>query len=153
MGGTARAGGRRRPYRRQGVLMGRDLDELAPQFFPLACQFLARLTEAGVHVCIISTGRTQEEQDRAVRTGYSRVSHSRHQDGMAIDVCPYQMWQLHGADKLQWDTLDPVWWTIGRIGESLGLRWGGRFTPVNSQGLGWDPGHFEIPHSLTERRV
>ena len=126
--------------------MGRRLDELDPTFRPLAVEFLARLTEAGVPVKIVSTGRTATEQAEAVRRGASKVERSRHQDGMAIDVVPYDIFQLAGPDKLQWSTADPVWQTIGQIAESLGLRWGGRFgeKPAGA-GNGWDPGHVEIP--------
>lgn len=125
--------------------MGRRLDELDQHFRPLAETFLARAIEAGIPLLIVATGRTDLEQADLVRTGHSRVLRSLHQDGLAIDVAPYAIYQLHGDDKLQWDTTDPVWRKLGRLGEDLGLRWGGRFTPLNAQGVGWDPGHFEYP--------
>lgn len=125
--------------------MGRRLDELDPRFQPLAETFLARAVEAGIPLLIVATGRTAAEQADLVRTGHSRVAHSLHQDGLAIDVAPYAIYRLHGEDKLQWDTADPVWRTLGPIGEDLGLRWGGRFHPLNLHGVGWDPGHFEYP--------
>lgn len=93
---------------------------------------------------IICTGRTEEEQAEAVRTGHSKVARSKHQDGLAIDICPYDQFLIHGPDKLQWSTSDPVWKTIGEIGMGLGLRWGGTFAPLDKNGLGWDPGHFEL---------
>jgi hypothetical protein len=126
--------------------MGRQLDELTPRFRPLAIELLARAAEAGIPLMIAATGRTAEEQAEAVRTGHSKVEHSRHQDGEAIDVVPYEQFNLHGADKLRWDGADPVWKTLGRIGQDLGLRWGGTFKPLNSVGIGWDPGHFEYPN-------
>lgn len=125
--------------------MSRSLDDLHPQFRPLAFELLARLTEASIPVLIVSTGRTEAEQAAAVAAGASKVAHSKHQDGYAIDVCPYELYQLHGPDKLQWNTSDPVWLHIGSIAEGLGLRWGGRFHPLNSVGIGWDPGHCEWP--------
>lgn len=125
----------------------RNLDDLAPVFKPLAFALLARLTEAGICVIIVNTGRTPAEQAIAVSTGHSTVAHSKHEVGMAIDVCPFDHWELHGADKLHWPTDDPIWLKIGAIGESLGLRWGGRFhstsRPLNYIGIGWDAGHFE----------
>jgi peptidoglycan L-alanyl-D-glutamate endopeptidase CwlK len=125
--------------------MGRLLNELTPRFRPLAAELLARATEQGIALMIVCTGRTAEEQAQAVRTGHSKVEHSRHQDGEAIDVAPYSEYYLHGADKLQWDGNDPIWQRLGQIGEDLGLRWGGRFHPLNASGVGWDPGHFEYP--------
>jgi hypothetical protein len=67
----------------------------------------------------------------------SWTTRSAHLDGRAIDICPYMQWQLNGPDKLQWDGSDPVWAAIGRIGEELGLRWGGRWKQK-------DWGHFEL---------
>ena len=124
--------------------MDRTLNSLDARFRPLAFELLARLTEAGIMVLVSNTRRTAEEQAAAVARGASRVQRSKHQDGLAIDVCPYETWALHGPDKLQWNISDPVWRRIGQIGEALGLRWGGRFRPLNAEGMGWDPGHFEL---------
>ena len=123
--------------------MSRALDDLDPRFRPLAVELLARLTEAGIAVLIVDTLRTDAEQARAIATGHSQVQRSKHQDGLAMDLCPYQVWGLHGPDKLQWDTTDHVWLRIGALAEAIGLRWGGRFHPLNSEGIGWDPGHVE----------
>jgi hypothetical protein len=134
--------------------VSRKLDDLSPRFKPLAFEFLARLTEAQIPVLITSTLRTAAEQADAVRTGHSQVAHSKHQDGDAIDVVPYAQFLLKGDDKLQWDTGDPVWLKIGAIAEGLGLRWGGRFRPLNRMGIGWDPGHAEfIEHPASPLKV
>jgi hypothetical protein len=125
--------------------MSRLLKDLNSRFYPSACELLAKLTEAQIPVLITCTLRTQAEQDAAVASGHSQVAHSRHQDGMAIDIVPYDIWQEHGDDKLQWDTTDLIWLKIGAIAEALDLRWGGRFHPLNNVGIGWDPGHIEIP--------
>jgi D-alanyl-D-alanine carboxypeptidase len=85
-------------------------------------------------VAIVNTRRTAAEQAANVAKGVSWVTHSKHQDGLAIDIAPYAMWEQHGANKLNWDGTDPVWQQIGHIGEALGLRWGGHFR---------DYGHFE----------
>ena len=123
--------------------MSRALDDLAPVFRPLANALLAHATEADIMVKIICTGRTQAEQDADVARKASRVAHSKHQDGLAIDICPFQVWLEVGPDKLQWDTTHPSWPKLGAIGEALGLRWGGRFAPLDRTGMGWDAGHFE----------
>lgn len=134
--------------------MSRALDDLSPRFRPLAFEFLARLTEAHIQVLITFTLRTAAEQAEAVRTGHSQVAHSKHQDGDAMDVVPYSQFLLKGDDKLQWDTSDPVWPKIGAIAERLGLRWGGRFRPLNAQGVGWDPGHVEyVEHPISPLKV
>lgn len=125
--------------------MGRRLNELSDRFRPIAVELLAQLTEAKIPVLITFTGRTAAEQAIAFASGASKVQYSKHQDGDAIDICPYDQYLLHGEDKLQWNTEDPIWKQIGAIGEGLGLRWGGRFKPLNKAGIGWDPGHFEYP--------
>lgn len=100
-------------------------------------ELLARLTEAGICVMVIDTLRTSEEQAENIRKGVSWTLNSKHLTGNAIDICPYQIWDLHGPDKLQWDSADQVWARIGEIGERLGLRWGGRWKQK-------DMGHFEL---------
>ena len=116
----------------------RKLDDLDPIFRPRAFEFLARLTEATIPVLIINTGRTAAEQAEYLRTGASWVQRSKHQDGLAIDICPWEIFQLRGPDKLEWDADDPIWTKIGAIGEKLGLVWGGRWKKR-------DMGHFEMP--------
>jgi hypothetical protein len=100
-------------------------------------ELLARMVEARILVLIVNTRRTQAEQDQAIAAGVSWVRHSKHQDGLAIDLVPYDQYALHGPDKLQWNGNDPVWQQMGQIGESLGLRWGGRWHQR-------DLGHFEL---------
>lgn len=126
--------------------MSRRLDDLDPAFFPLACQLLARCVEARIPIIITCTGRTDAEQAAAVAAGRSRVKRSLHQDGRAIDLClvdPY--------GKPWWPApIDWRWQTIGRFGEALGLRWGGRFGESEpGKGDGWDAGHLELPRTPT----
>ena len=121
--------------------MSRALDDLSPRFRPLAFELLARLVEAGVSVVVVDTLRTAEEHAENLRRGVSWTAHSKHLDGDAIDVCPLEEYILHGPKKLQWNASDPVWQTIGRIGEEIGLRWGGRWKVR-------DLGHFEYIETL-----
>lgn len=126
--------------------MSRRLDDLAPQFKPLAIELLARLVEAGICVRIVDTLRTEEEHRANLLKGVSWVKRSKHLDGLAIDICPYEVWQSSGANKLNWDADHPIWQRIGEIGEALGLRWGGRWKQR-------DMGHFELHASITESRT
>lgn len=117
--------------------MSRALNDLSPAFRPLAMELLARATEAGIAVMIVNTRRTAEEQAANIAKRVSWVSHSKHEDGLAIDICPFETWNLHGPDKLAWSAADPAWSQLGAIGEALGLRWGGRWQQK-------DLGHFEM---------
>jgi peptidoglycan L-alanyl-D-glutamate endopeptidase CwlK len=94
---------------------------------------------------IIFTARTQEEQAALYaqgRTAPGKVVtwtlNSKHVRGLAIDLCPWEEFRLHGPDKLAWDADSAVWETIGKIGESLGLQWG-----IIKNGARIDLGHFE----------
>ncbi len=124
--------------------MSRKLDDLDPEFQPIAFEFLARLTEAGIVVLIVTTSRTPEEQQDAVNRGVSWTLNSKHlkvggRGSFAIDVCPYETYTLAlGGDKLQWDASDPVWRKIGAIAVECGLKWG-----VVMNGIRKDPGHVE----------
>ena len=117
--------------------MDTKLDSLSAEFKPKAIELLARLVEANIPVKIINTLRTEEEQAINLATGHSWVKRSKHQDGNAIDICPYLIYRIDGEDKLQWDAKYPIWERIGLIGEGLGLRWGGRWKIP-------DLGHFEL---------
>lgn len=120
----------------------RRLNDLAPQFKTIAFELLARCAEAGIPVMIINTLRTQAEHEANLANGVSWTTHSLHLDGLAIDICPYYQYTLHGPSKLTWDASDPAWTTIGEIGESLGLRWGGRWKQR-------DMSHFEYHPATT----
>lgn len=120
--------------------MSNKLDDLAPTFKPLAILLLARLVEARIPCIIIDTLRTAEEQAAKVKAGLSWTNHSKHQDGLAIDICTYEEYKIRGPNKLDWDTTDPIWLIMGNIGQTIGLKWG----VVSANGERKDLGHFEF---------
>jgi peptidoglycan LD-endopeptidase CwlK len=114
---------------------------------PLADRFLAKLMEARIPVMIVTTSRTPAEQTAAVARGVSWTLKSKHLTGDAIDVAPYESYQIgSGPDKIAWDAKHKEWETIGAIGESVGLVWGGRWKQR-------DLGHFELPASALEKKA
>ncbi len=123
--------------------MSRSLDDLSPRFRPLAVEFLARLVEAGIHVMIVDTLRTEAEQAENIAKGVSWTTRSKHLTGDAIDICPFEVMNLDGPDKLHWKTDHPVWNRIVKIGESVGLVAGARWKSTP------DYGHFEMPKGDT----
>src|SRR3972149_7885015 len=129
--------------------MSRLLDDLTPFFRVLAVELLARLVEAGIPVLIVNTLRSVEEQEVNIKNGVSWTKNSRHLpnsiDGkaQAIDICPYDQFNLHGPDKLNWNFSDPVWQKIGNIGKGLGLEWGGDW-PNNPPKSRPDGAHFQL---------
>ena len=133
--------------------MSRALDDLSAAFKPLVYEVLARLVERNALVCIVDTGRTLEEHRANLANGTSRTARSKHLPRSmrgfaetdpdagksdAIDLAPWEVWQAHGADKVSWDAAHPTFAVIGELGESLGLRWGGRWADPH------DPGHLEL---------
>ncbi len=131
----------------------RDMDLLHPDFRILADRLLTKCVEAGLMVMVIETWRSQEAHEEDLRKRRSWANRSKHQNAairqgenglrsvpaaLAIDVAPYEVYKLHGPDKLEWDAEDPVWQKIGEIGESLGMVWGGRWKMR-------DMGHFQAP--------
>lgn len=106
--------------------MSQALNDLDPKFRPLVVELLAKLVEAKLPVMIVETKRTPEQHALNLANGVSWTTHSKHLDGLAIDIVPYSVFTLApGGDKLEWDSAHPAWQTIGRIGKALGLRWGG----------------------------
>jgi hypothetical protein len=137
--------------------MSRALDDLSIQMKPKAFELLARLTERGVQVMIVDTLRTEAEHLANLKAGTSATKFSRHlprrlrryspvgdpnrEKSDAMDVCPYDLYALHGPDKLRWEPTDAAWKVIGEEAEKLGLVWGGRWQQPH------DPGHVELPRS------
>lgn len=155
--------------------MSRLLNDLAVEFQPKAFELLARINEAIGPVMVVDTIRGMSEQAINLATGHSATMHSKHLpwkliDGFlvsdpngksfAIDLCPYEVWQNHGPDKLAWPTTDPRWRQMGVVGKRLGLRWGGDwFWPQDTNFWDrrdpgtvkpYDPGHFEMPLKIKE---
>ena len=124
---------------------------------PRVFEVLARLTERGVPVMIVSTGRSIEEHQQNLANGTSWTALSRHLPRAlripnlpttdpnylksdAIDLAPYETWLAHGPDKVSWDAADPAWKILGELGESVGLKWGGRWVKTPDWGhLEWKP--------------
>jgi len=117
--------------------MSRALDDLDGRFQPVTFALIARAAEAGIPCMIIDTLRTSAQQVINLANGSSWIEHSLHLDGLAIDIAPYYIYNLHGPNKLQWSTTDPAWAILAAIGRKLGLRCG----------FDWkqkDCGHFEM---------
>lgn len=136
----------------------RSLDSLSSVFYPLACAWIARVTARGIAVMIVQTSRTPAEHQINLIAGTSGTTFSLHlpralrpstlagiqtipadqHKADAMDLAPYDVYQLSGPDKLTWDAKHPAWGVIGQEAERLGLRWGGRWRSP------FDPGHAEL---------
>lgn len=123
----------------------RALSDLHPVVQQKAQQLLAQAQAQGVTVIITSTLRSFPEQTALYAQGRTtpgkivtnaKAGQSWHNFGLAFDVVPV----VNGAAV--WDATSPLWEVIGKIGQSLGLKWGRDFPKP-------DRPHFEYHPSLT----
>ena len=147
----------------------RDIDKLHPIVADKCRRFLQRCEARGLHVIVTQTDRTRAEHRAFCAQGrepldlvntkrevaglppitkvqnrrITWVEFSVHEFGFGFDVC------IVKDGRAEWDTKadinangDPDYEEIGRIGELLGLVWGGRFK-------GRDLVHFEWTGGLT----
>jgi hypothetical protein len=125
---------------RGNVPMIADTEALHPYMAMLANKLLEKCKAQGLDVRIVETYRTRTKQAEyyGMGPGYtaSAAGQSKHQFGLAIDVVPFRDGAAVWDDKKLWEK-------IGKIGEELGFRWGGRWTKP------YDPGHFEWTGGLT----
>lgn len=110
---------------------------LDPQFQPVALKHRELALAAGLPFTFISglRSRDQQKQEAAstVRlTPAAPAGMSKHEVGFAYDVDLY-------TDKGTAVYTPSQLAQLGALAESLGLKWGGRFTPKP------DPNHFEAP--------
>ncbi len=131
----------------------RSMFDLAPGFRTLADVLISRwlATHPGNPLIPIPTLRSQSAQDTAVSTGHSLTHHSEHlahpPDGKswAMDAVPHSL-----LSKPNYSPSDPLWWDLGALATSLGLRWGGMWDrpapppvgfPPRDRSAMWDPSH------------
>lgn len=106
-----------------------SLKSLVPQVRPYAEHLVNLLRWSGNHVEVTSVHRTRKVQERLYRnwiTGRSKLpaavpGTSKHERDLAFDIV------INGKWPAEW---------VGKLWESWGGRWGGRFR---------DPVHFEAP--------
>lgn len=135
--------------------MSRALNDLSSPLRPKVFELLARLTEHGFSVLIVDVLRTEAEHEANLAKGVSWTARSKHlprklrgwpvtdidaEKSDAIDLCPYDLYQASGPDKLGWRADHPAWMVIRDEAEKLGLRSGARWKQK-------DLGHVEWPGS------
>lgn len=118
-------------------MASRLTDDLTPRMRTPFAFFCMYLIEAGVPFVTAQTLRSIEESQDNIDKGTSWVSDaraSRHVDAFlrgwdvhgsdAADVVPYDVYMLHGPDKLQWNADDPIWLKVRDAAHRAGLKWG-----------------------------
>ncbi|MFY0689140.1 MAG: M15 family metallopeptidase [Cyclobacteriaceae bacterium] len=101
---------------------------------------LSRAKKQGIELRITSAYRSCEEQDQLFAQGRTapgrkvtnaRCGQSAHNHRIAVDVVEFQ------EGEPIWE--NPRWETIGAIGESAGLKWGGRWKNFKDRPHFYDP--------------
>ena len=125
--------------------MSARIEDLEPVTRAMCEKFMAETLMKGIALRVTHTLRTMDEQARLYAQGRTlpgpivtraKAGQSPHNFGMAFDVC------FVGRQPYPPET-DPRWLQIGRLGEALGLSWGG----PNGKGdrFTFDRPHFERP--------
>lgn len=91
------------------------------QFFKNICLLITQLSNEGISVIPFSFYRSPEEQVVLFQQGKSKVRFSKHQQWLAIDLV------IVKDGKPVWNYIKE-YDRIGEIAESLGLKWGGRWS-------------------------
>lgn len=132
------------------ALTDRRIDGLHPEVRAVASQFVQRVEqELGIQLRVTDGFRSFDEQDALYAQGRNgnpgpivtnaRGGQSYHNYGLAFDVV-----ELRPDGNVSWDT---DWEGIGRIGEAMGLEWGGRWTGLV------DRPHFQLDHGLSTAQL
>lgn len=128
--------------------MSRDLNHLRKDVREKAELLLSKTSAIGINLLITCTYRSNEEQADLYaigRTAKGKIvtnalpGESKHNNmeggapaSLAFDVVPLV------AGKPMWDASNPVWQVVGSLGESVGLKWAGRWKRMREYP------HFEI---------
>lgn len=121
----------------------RDQSQLHPKLQKKIEKFLAKCEKEGYKVRITECLRTKEEQDALYAQGRSKPGaivtnakgssyQSMHQWGVAFDIC-------RNDSKGPYYDKDGFFDKVGKIGQSVGLEWGGSWKSIK------DKPHFQLP--------
>ena len=132
--------------------MSRDLKHLRQDVKEKAEELLKKASDIGIDLLVTCTYRSNEEQATLYalgRTAKGKIvtnalpGESKHNNmeggvaglqpaSLAFDVVPLV------AGKPMWDASNPVWQVVGSLGESVGLKWAGRWKRFK------ELAHFEV---------
>lgn len=110
------------------MINSRKLEDLLPHVRTRVEAFLKAADEAGIDLLVTSTYRDNASQDALYAQGRTKpgrivtnakAGQSFHNYRCAVDVVPVR------NGKPVWDSKDPVWQTVGRLGKAAGLEWAG----------------------------
>lgn len=110
------------------MINSRSLDDLLPQVRSRVQKFLDAAKAQGIDLLVTSTYRDNASQAALYAQGRTapgkivtnaKAGQSFHNYRCAVDVVPMR------NGKPVWDSKDPVWQVVGRLGKAAGLEWAG----------------------------
>lgn len=111
------------------MFSSRNLYDLHPVVAAHATTFIARAElELDCKLLVTCTLRDGEAQDELYARGRTKpgpvvtnakAGESAHNYGLALDIVPLV------AGKPLWDSSDPIWQELGRLGKECGFEWAG----------------------------
>jgi peptidoglycan LD-endopeptidase CwlK len=125
--------------------MSRKIEELHPLVQDLARALQVRCSLANIDIIITQTYRTIEEQDALYAQGRTepgktvtnaRGGDSFHNYRVAFDIAVMKKGKVDWGDTKTYEK-------VGKLGEELGLEWGGNFKSIK------DLPHFQLTGGLT----
>jgi len=131
--------------------MSRKIEDLTPETQEKYFLFKEKMAEAGIDYIVTCTLRTKEEQYALYCQGRTKPGkivtwtlNSRHLRGTAFDIAIMVNGKILWNPELDADQDGvPEYTEAGIIGESVGLKWGGRFSGTKK-----DAPHFELDEKL-----
>lgn len=130
----------------QGEDIMRGVEHLHPKLQTVCDKFVNYCKLAGLNVKITDTLRSKEEQDGLYAQGRTapgsivtnvQYPNSGHNWGVAFDIC-------RNEKGREYDDSDGFFAKVGKIGESLGLTWGGSWKSFQ------DKPHFELAEFMPD---
>lgn len=125
----------------------------------LIIELIDRAKRAGLNVDFFDGWRSPETQRAKLGAGKLKdLFNSYHVWGEAFDIVfinaaggwYWPIGVLTRSDGSQY--INPMWEQLGRIGESLGLKWGGRWYNLTTKSGFFDGAHFQSALSMPQMR-
>lgn len=113
------------------------IERLHPVVRAKAEQLVGLAKGQGLTIKLTEGYRPPERQQALLddKKTIARPWYSYHQYGLAFDWVP-----LTSDGKAWWEAPESIWQTVGRLGESLGLAWGGRWKTPDRPHFEYHPG-------------
>jgi peptidoglycan L-alanyl-D-glutamate endopeptidase CwlK len=131
------------------MISSRRVDDLHPRVARMCRALLAAAKAAGIDLIVTSTYRDHEAQDALYAQGRTRPGkvvtqvrggQSMHNYRLAFDVVPVR------DGKAVWND-DALWREVGKLGQGVGLEWGGAWRRFK------DRPHFQWTDGLTIKEL